>query len=253
MYVDEVGNPDLGNTDNPNHRFLSLTGVIISLNTVKSELHPAFERIKEKYFDHHPDEPVIFHRKEMLSGKHPFGTLRDTNTRNQFDNDLLSIIQEMTYTVLTVLIDKKEHTERYTTWRYDPYHYCMAILIERYVLYLERNGLIGDVMAESRGGKEDMRLKKSFRKVTDEGTAYIEPGRINNTLTSKELKVKPKKNNITGLQLADLLAHPSRKELLLDNKLILDQPPPFGARIITILKDKYDRDEGRVYGKKILP
>jgi len=40
MYVDEVGNPDLGNSDNPNHRFLSLTGVIISLEYVKDVLYP---------------------------------------------------------------------------------------------------------------------------------------------------------------------------------------------------------------------
>ncbi len=28
IYIDEVGNPDLGSSDDPNHRFLSLTGVI---------------------------------------------------------------------------------------------------------------------------------------------------------------------------------------------------------------------------------
>ena len=28
MYIDEVGNPNLGSSDNPNHRFLSLTGVL---------------------------------------------------------------------------------------------------------------------------------------------------------------------------------------------------------------------------------
>ena len=28
MYVDEVGNSDLGSSDNPNHRFISLTGVV---------------------------------------------------------------------------------------------------------------------------------------------------------------------------------------------------------------------------------
>ena len=31
LYVDEVGNPDLGHSDDPNHRFLSLTGVALDL------------------------------------------------------------------------------------------------------------------------------------------------------------------------------------------------------------------------------
>jgi len=253
MYVDEVGNPDLANTDNPNHRFLSLTGVIISLSVVKDNLHPAFESIKERYFGHHPDEPVIFHRKEMLGGKQPFGSLRDTNVRTRFDGELLDIIKDVPYAVLTVLMDKKEHIERYSTWRYDPYHYCMAILVERFVLFLERNNFQGDVMAESRGGKEDMRLKKSFRKIMNEGTNYIDPSRAGRVLTSKEIKVKSKINNISGLQLADLLAHPSRREILIEKGLSEEKKRSFGDKIIHILQDKYDRDGKRLYGKKILP
>lgn len=50
MYVDEVGNPDLESSDNPNHRFLSLTGVIISLDAVKDVIHPEMESLKTKYF-----------------------------------------------------------------------------------------------------------------------------------------------------------------------------------------------------------
>ena len=35
IYIDEVGNPDLKSSDNPNHRFLSLTGVILELGYVQ--------------------------------------------------------------------------------------------------------------------------------------------------------------------------------------------------------------------------
>lgn len=38
LYIDEVGNPDLGNTDNPNHRFLSLTGIIMDLKHVEERV-----------------------------------------------------------------------------------------------------------------------------------------------------------------------------------------------------------------------
>ncbi len=254
MYVDEVGNPDMGNTDNPNHRFLSLTGVIISLNIVQTVLHPEFERIKGIYFNHHPDDPIIFHRKELVNKKHPFENLRDDAICEQFNEELLLLMDRMEFRVITVVIDKLEHNRRYITWKYEPYHYLMKLLIERYVLYLERGGRIGDVMAESRGGKEDMRLKRSYRRVMDEGTEYITSDRIKTVLTSMELKVKPKLNNIAGLQLADLVAHPSRREILLDNKKIDDtRINIFGDRIIAILQDKYDNDGGRIYGKKLLP
>ena len=61
LYVDEVGNPDLGSSNKDDHRFLCLAGVVFDLNYV----------------------------------------------------------------------------ERYSTWRYDPYHYCQEVLIERYRLFLD--------------------------------------------------------------------------------------------------------------------
>jgi hypothetical protein len=36
LYIDEVGNSDLGASLNPNHRYLSLTGVILELENVAS-------------------------------------------------------------------------------------------------------------------------------------------------------------------------------------------------------------------------
>ena len=66
MYIDEVGNSDLESSDNPNHRFLSLTGVIISLDYVRDILFPEMERLKEKHFGSHPDDPIILHRKESI-------------------------------------------------------------------------------------------------------------------------------------------------------------------------------------------
>jgi len=67
IYIDEVCNPDLESSDNPNHRFLSLTGVVLELGHVESIVHPQMEALKAKYFRSHPDEPVIFHRKEMVN------------------------------------------------------------------------------------------------------------------------------------------------------------------------------------------
>ncbi len=254
MYVDEVGNPDLGNADNPNHRFLSLTGIVISLATVKDQLHPSFEELKTRYFSHHPDDPIIFHRREMVNAKPPFEKLREPAIRTVFDDALLQLISSLDYTVITVVIDKYEHSLQYTSWRYDPYHYCMEILLERYVLFLERTKLLGDVMAESRGGKEDMRLKKSFKRICAEGTNYINADRIKKVLTSCQLKIKPKMNNIAGLQLADILAHPSRREILIENKKIDEKRKNlFADQIVKVLQRKYDRVEEKIYGKKMLP
>ena len=157
MYVDEVGNPDLESSSNINHRFLSLTGVILELDYVKDVIYPEMEILKAQYFNSHPDDPVIFHRKEMVNYRFPFDSLKNEKNREKFDNELLTILHRWLYIVISVCIDKKAHKETYTTWRYDPYHYCMALLMERYIFYLEQIKSVGDVLAESRGGKEDNR------------------------------------------------------------------------------------------------
>lgn len=165
MYIDEVGNPDLKSSENPLHRFLSLTGVIVDLAYVSKTLFPQVEKLKFKYFNSHPDDPVIFHRKELVNAKHPFEALRNENVKNQFDNELLNYLNVWDYTAITVCLDKKAHKDTYQVWRYDPYHYCLALLLERFTFFLEQKQVRGDVMAESRGGKEDKRLKASFSKL----------------------------------------------------------------------------------------
>ena len=113
MYVDECGNPDLKSSDNPIHRFLSLTGVIISLDYVREVLNPQIESLKTNYFGSHPDDPVILHRKELVNAKYPFEVLRDKKIRMQFDVELLELLENWEYTVVTVCLDKIAHKEAY--------------------------------------------------------------------------------------------------------------------------------------------
>jgi hypothetical protein len=127
------------------------------------------------------------------------------------------------------------------------------MLLERFVFLLERRRAQGDVLAESRGGKEDRRLKDSFARLWTHGSDFVNHNRFREALTSRELKVKPKANNIAGLQLTDLLAHPSRNEILIENGLIEKKLSPFAQSVISILATKYDQRDGRVFGKKLLP
>jgi hypothetical protein len=161
LYVYEVGNSDLGSSSNPNHRYLSLTGVIFELDYVKNTVFPAVEGIKNKYFNSHPDEPIILHRKEIVNKKSPFDSLMDPKVEISFNNDLIKLLTNLNYLVITVVIDKSEHKSRYQVWRFDPYHYCLTILVERYVRWLQENNSVGDVMAESRGGKIASILEES--------------------------------------------------------------------------------------------
>lgn len=256
LYLDEVGNSDMGASLDPNHRYLSLTGVIVDLGYVETVLHPRLEALKRQYFSSHPDDPVVLHRREVIQKKAPFDALRDPAVEQRFTADLMALLDEMQYTAISSTIDKLEHRQRYATWRYDPYHYCLHVIVERYVMWMRRRYYIGDVMAESRGKKEDMRLKKSFSGIWERGTDHMAASQFQAKLTSKELKVKPKSNNIAGLQLADVLAYPAWKATLARAD-VAQLPDNLTGRIARLLiSDKFDRDQqGNVlgWGMKLLP
>ena len=256
MYIDEVGNSDLGASLDPNHRYLSLTGVIVSLDYVGATLQPAIEGLKQRYFGSHPDEPLTLHRKELVNQRPPFAALRDPTVRIAFDGELMDLIQSLDYVVITSVIDKLEHLNRYHQWALDPYHYCLTVLLERYALWLGERNLRGDVMAESRGKREDSRLKAEFGRIYAGGTANIAHATFVARFTSSQLKVKPKTANVAGLQLADLIAHPS----FIATKAHRDGvplPPNFGGQVALILEaSKYRRRyDGLIvgYGTKWLP
>lgn len=255
IYIDEVGNNDLASSDDPNHRYLSLTGIIFELGYVKDIVTPTLDKLKEKYFAPHPDEPIILHRKELVNKKFPFNCLKDPQIEERFNSDFLKMINELDYKIISVLIDKKEHMTKYCTWKHDPYHYCMEILLERFFFFLENKNSTGDVMFESRGSKEDMRLKKSFSRIYENGTQYIESERLQKRLTSRELKVKPKMLNIACLQLADLIAHPSRRFIFRFYGIDEGKSYAFGDKIIEIIESKYYKGKSGLegYGIKLLP
>lgn len=257
IYIDETGDHNLENCENLPHRFLGLTGVIFSLQDAREKLVPQLEQFKRTHLPYDPDEPPILHRKEIINKRYPFHVLNDPEKENAFNADLLTLLEELQYVVVTVVIDKLEHKTKYTTWRYHPYHYCLAILLERFILYLESKGHIGDALAESRGGREDLKLKDSYHQLYESGTEFISVERFRKSLTSCQLKLKPKRNNIAGLQLADLLAYPSKQDVLRRNNLIPKGADVFGDRIVQLLEStKYYRGRsGQIegYGRKLLP
>ncbi len=112
------------------------------------------------------------------------------------------------------------------------------------------------MLAESRGGREVRRLKECFARTCAEGSDFVPPDQFAAHLTSAQLKVKGKANNIAGLQIADLVAHPSFRATLArrEGKPLAAN---FGGQIAQVLEEsKYHRDpSGEIegWGRKWLP
>jgi hypothetical protein len=254
LFIDEVGNDDVKSAS---EHFLSITGITTKIRGHNNIITPEIEQIKTKFFNHGRYAPVVLHRKEILRKEPPFQCLQDPETNIAWEKAISKLIEDLPYIANTVIIDKHEHVNRYQVWHFNPYHYCMRAIIERYVLWLNRHGLTGDVVAEPRFRKVDKALKNSFQYIYRNGTEHIPPKIIQRCLTSHELKFDPKANNVSGLQLVEMIAHPSHQSL---KAKFTGEPmkAAFGSRVVEILERKhYARDpkSGRIdgWGKKWLP
>ncbi len=241
-------------SDDPNQQYLGLTGIIMEEGYASAEFTTRLNEIKNTTFGR-SDFPL--HRRDILhSNIDPYKVLNDSATRATFDAALLGLIQDAKYTVITVIIDKKLHKQTYAVWRFHPYHYCMTVLLERYVLYLRGVGGVGDVMIESREKVDNIRLSKAYRYFYRKGTSNVTPQIIKQHLSSVEIKIKRKSDNIAGLQLADLIVNPSCRELICA-RLNQSMTAEFSRRVVAILYDsKYRRSWwGKIvgWGTKWLP
>jgi len=128
-------------------------------------------------------------------------------------------------------------------------------MLERYCGWVKFAQHTGDALAESRGGREDLLLKGAYQSVHSGGTSFRSSGFFQSTLTSKEIKIKPKTQNINALQLADLLAYPAKRQIL-DDFGLGPTPTGFTKQMAETLESKYNRryanGQVRGYGKIVI-
>lgn len=255
LYVDEVGTDDLSGLHKDKHRYLSLTGIAMEYRHARDFLEPSFNEIKAELFDQDPDAPIIFHRSDILGGKGPFEKIRTDETfRKKFNESMHYVFLKTNYKVITVVIDKGWMLEQKHWKNTHPYHFLMEVLTEKYVQFLERHKAKGDIMPESRKGKDGL-LQNASDNVRERGTDYVSSERIKQSIPARALKFRCKPDNIAGLQLCDLLAHPSHMFVRERQKHDVS-PGPFAKQVFDILRNqKYDRSSyGRIegYGYKYL-
>jgi Protein of unknown function (DUF3800) len=242
LYLDESGDHSSSHATDVGKRYLGLIGAALPDDKFK-EFAATLECLKETHLQYDPDEPPILHREDILAKRGCYGVLSDDGKRAQFNADLLRWVESSPCRIFAVVIDKLEHGKaRYRTLKH-PYHYCLHAMLERYCGWLKLKKYHGDVMAESRGKTEDMQLKAAYARVWSNGTRYMGADVFQDTLTSKELKVKPKLANIAGLQLADILAHPLKRDVLVAYKRIPPMDECFGLQICQAAQKKYNRHE----------
>ena len=255
LLFDETGTGDLNAAkDNPNERYLSLTGIVMRQDIHDGYTTRRLNRLKSDIFAQSPENTVILHRRDMMRREGAFSVLNNEQVRKEFDARFAALVAEVPAPAYTVSIDKKAHLEKYRVWRFSPYHYVMTCLLERFVRGLERTGNLGDAVGEARNPTHDAQLRRAFRRFYENGS-YVPKAMVQRRLISRELRLEPKSANIAGLQIADLLAHPAHRTFKF-RKSGERPPDDYGGFLAAMLERYiYDRTGRRIegIGRKWLP
>ena len=122
---------------------------------------------------------------------------------------------------------------------------ALSFIIERAIFSLDEVKVVSkhlEIIIEKRGKKEDKKLEEHFQRLIARGTGFVSAERLQEV----QLKIafKDKKENINGLQLADLIAYPIARYVIEPKRA----NPAFDK-----LESKIYKKNGKRYGLKIFP
>jgi len=173
-----------------------------------------------------------------------------------FTVDVLEVINLASFTAIVVVIDKYLLKTKYPS-PFHPYHIALDFMLQRYAGFLNHTNRRGDVLAESRGGTEDTRLKNAYQHIYTHGDMQNRSAFYQRALTSQEIKLMKKKENVAGLQLADIIAYPLRQFVLIEHGFADGKTETFGDRIQKAAHAKLNKQlyTGRIegYGTILVP
>jgi hypothetical protein len=136
LYIDESGRNNYIKKDNIAYRYLALTGVILSDTEVREKLNPTIYSLKKQFISD-PDNIPNLHAESIVRKEYSFACLQDDMRCASFQNEMVDMIQNIDFHMTTVVIDKISHLEKYGDASENPYAYCLKIILERYVKFLE--------------------------------------------------------------------------------------------------------------------
>lgn len=238
LYIDECGDHQLEKF-NPNFPVFTLCGILVPGNRLES-LENSVKALKRELFG---DENIILHSRDIRKQEKSFSILQFAETKNRFYDGLDSILgQKGVYFIVCCSILKEPFVERFSRGE-DVYGLSLKYLIERAIFCMDDNTDEGtmDVFIERRGIKQDRALLSYYNRLRATGTKWVTPERLASRLGRFVFSYK--KDNIIGLQLADLAAYPITRH-------VLDPDSPNPA--YDILRDKIYSYKGAVLGMKII-
>lgn len=238
-YIDEAGDHSLEREDDTFPVFV-LVMLVCEVPYYTQSIVPAIYQLKMDYFGH---EGVILHSRDIRKAQGAFTFLGDPINRQPFYERINEVMDSLDYRLIASVIRKQKHKERYGRNADNPYDLALTFALEKLVRLLEKERQASiQLIAESRGKREDSELELSFLRTVSQGTYYISADRFRQI--QFQLHFVSKAMNIVGTQMADLAAYPIGRYWI-DNT----RPNPAYA----IVSRKFQLGIDIPYGLKIFP
>jgi hypothetical protein len=238
VYVDESGDHSLTSI-NPQNPVFVLAFCIFEKAIYRDNIVPAAQRLKFDFWGH---DCVVLHSHDIRKAHGDFNILQNTAVRVAFMKRVNDLIGSLPFIMIAAFIDKQRHVTRYSNPG-NPYEIALTFCMERLQRWLMENdqqNKLTHVIVERRGRTEDALLELEFRRISD-GRNRV------GKMTNLDIRFMDKKNNSTGLQFADLMAHPIGRHVINPN-----QP----NRAYELIEQKFRRGpRGLIagYGLKVFP
>lgn len=194
VYVDESGDHSLASIDATYPVFV-LAFCVFHKRHYAEKIIPAVEKLKFNYFGH---DSVVLHEHEIRKQKGAFAFLSNRQVRTEFMERLSSIMEASNFILIACVVDKARISRSDGT-NSNPYDIGLGLCMEALRTFLaekSQDEYKTHVVVECRGKKEDAGLELEFRRLCD------------NRQLPFDVVFADKKTNLTGLQLADLVARP---------------------------------------------
>ena len=241
LFLDESGTNYIQNI-NKEYPYCTLCGIFCN-DYDYSQIDEKMKLLKRYFWK---TDNIILRSYEIRRHLGAFKIFNNDKIKNEFYSKMNDIVFQENYKIICVVIDK----EKYNLTKFrniDPYHISLKFLLERNVFILDDEIEIDrnlNFIIEKRNNKENESVRAHLLTLLNEGTGFVTSSRIKSYNFFYEFRHK--KDNINGLQLADLIAYPITISIL--------EPKRFNP-VYDLIKNKFYAKNGNPigWGLKVFP
>lgn len=193
----------------PQYPVFVLGGIIVDRHYAETELDDQLRRFKTDLFGR---DDIILHTADITRIRGPFRRMLDPGFRAHFYAKLNELMRTLDYQVVACVIRKDAHHERYGLAALDPYMLSLNVLVERFCFEIGDQVGGGVIVAEKRDPALDHELELAWLNLKITGTRFLRARAIEERISS--LNTRDKRENIAGLQLADLVVSPIGRHVI---------------------------------------